>query len=75
MEVSTAGSVAAARGQVGHRPFNAVIVDLVLPDGSGLDVLDTLRGSGSGAHVIVMSDSTADTDRIAALSVVPTSTW
>ncbi len=68
MEVSTAGSVAAARGQIGHRPFDAVIVDLVLPDGSGLDVLDTLRGSGSRAHVIVMSDSTADADRIAALS-------
>ena len=75
MEVSTAGSVAAARGQIGHRPFDAVIVDLVLPDGSGLDVLDTLRGSGSRAHVIVMSDSTADADRIAALAVVPTSTW
>ncbi len=67
MEVSTAGSVAAAREQIGHRPFIAVIVDLVLPDGSGLDVLDTLRGSGSRAHVIVMSDSTADADRIAAL--------
>ncbi len=63
VEVSTAGSVRAAREQVGRRSFTAVIVDLVLPDGSGLDVVDTLRSSGSAAHVIVMSDSTADTDR------------
>lgn len=67
IEVSTAGSVAAARGQVARRLFDAVIVDLVLPDGSGLDVVDTLRGSGSTAHVIVMSDSSADGDRVAAL--------
>lgn len=66
--VSTAGSVAAARGQLGRGQFDAVIVDLVLPDGSGLDVVDTLRGSGSKAHVIVMSDSIADADRITALS-------
>ncbi len=66
--VSTAGSVAAARGQLGRGQFNAVFVDLVLPDGSGLDVVDTLRDSGSKAHVIVISDSIADADRIAALS-------
>ncbi len=67
IEVSTAGSVAAASGQVARRLFDAVIVDLMLPDGSGLDVVDTLRGSGSRAHVIVISDSTADADRVAAL--------
>ena len=66
VEVTTAGSVAAAREQVGRWPFSSVIVDLALPDGSGLDVLDTLRESGSRAQMIVMSDSTADADRAAA---------
>ncbi|MDZ7677383.1 MAG: EAL domain-containing protein [Acidimicrobiales bacterium] len=67
VEVRTAGSVGEAREEIGRQSFLVVIVDLVLPDGSGLDVLDTLRGSGSVAHVIVMSDSPADADRVAAL--------
>ncbi len=65
--VSTAGSVAAARGELANRPFIAVIVELELPDGSGLDVVDALSGSGSSHHVIVVSGSTAEADRIAAL--------
>ncbi|MDZ7675315.1 MAG: EAL domain-containing protein [Acidimicrobiales bacterium] len=67
MDVTTAGSVSEAREAIGRRSFPVVIVDLVLPDGSGLDVLDTLRGSGSAAHVIITSDSPADADRVAAL--------
>ena len=67
VDVTMAGSVEEARELIGRRSFITVIVDLVLPDGSGLDVLDTLRGSGSEAHVIVMSDSTAEADRVAAL--------
>lgn len=66
VDVVTAGSVAAARGQVTRREFMAVIVDLVLPDGSGLEVLDALRVDGSVAHVIVMSDSTDAADRAGA---------
>ena len=62
-----AGTVAGAQAALALRSFTVVIVELRLPDGSGLDVLDHLRDSGSPAHVIVMSGSTVEADRVGAL--------
>lgn len=67
VEVTVAASVGAAQQCLERGSFDVVILDLALPDGSGLEVLDGLRRSGSRAHVVVMSPSTAEADRVRAL--------
>jgi DNA-binding response OmpR family regulator len=43
-------------------PYHLVVLDLGLPDGSGLEMLQRLRDQGSGARVLVLTarDSLAD---------------
>ncbi|MDZ7674106.1 MAG: EAL domain-containing protein [Acidimicrobiales bacterium] len=62
----TVDSVQSAREVLEGRAFGVVVVDLVLADGSGLEVLDAVRASDSAAHVIVMSGSADNRDRTAA---------
>jgi two-component system response regulator PilR (NtrC family) len=54
-EVETAGSVEEALAQLGSRAYSAVITDMRLPDGSGLDVLRALDGGGRGEKAIVIT--------------------
>ena len=43
-EVDTAGSLAAGREQLKHGSYDALLLDLMLPDGDGLDFTRELRG-------------------------------
>ncbi len=43
-EVDTAGSLAAGRDRLQHAPYDALLLDLMLPDGDGLDFTRELRG-------------------------------
>jgi two-component system response regulator PilR (NtrC family) len=54
-EVETAGSVEEARAQLGARSYSAVITDMRLPDGSGLDVLRALDGGARREKAIVIT--------------------
>lgn len=47
--------------------FSAVVLDLMLPDGSGLDVLRSLRRRGDRTPVVLLTARDAVTDRIAGL--------
>lgn len=47
--------------------FGAVVLDLMLPDGSGLDVLRSLRGRGDRTPVLLLTARDAVADRIAGL--------
>ncbi|MGN6527351.1 MAG: sigma-54-dependent transcriptional regulator [Burkholderiaceae bacterium] len=55
LEVETAASVAQAREMLQARVFRAVISDMRLPDGSGLDLLRWLEESGRPEKVIVVT--------------------
>nr|WP_249420477.1 EAL domain-containing protein [Rhabdothermincola salaria] len=67
IHVTVADTVAGAEAAIALRSFGVVIVALALPDGSGLDVIDGLRASGSTAHIIVLSGATVEADRVRAL--------
>src|SRR6202012_4021991 len=55
LEVETASSVAQAREVLQSRVFRAVISDMRLPDGTGLDLLQWLEASGRPEKVIVVT--------------------
>lgn len=55
LEVETASTVAQAREILQTRVFRAVISDMRLPDGTGLDLLQWLEASGRPEKVIVVT--------------------
>jgi two-component system KDP operon response regulator KdpE len=65
-EVETADSAEHALAAAAMRPPEAVILDLVLPDGTGTDVCRELR-SWSTAPVIVLSAVGEEREKVAAL--------
>jgi two-component system KDP operon response regulator KdpE len=65
-EVDTAETAASALAAAALRPPDAVILDLVLPDGTGIDVCSNLR-QWSSAPVIVLSAVGEERQKIAAL--------
>jgi len=65
-EVDTADTAATALATAALRPPEAVILDLVLPDGNGTDVTRELR-SWSSAPVIVLSAVGEEREKVAAL--------
>ncbi len=53
--VETAGSVSEAREQLHRRSFDAVITDMRLPDGLGMELLHDLREQQRGERCVVMT--------------------
>ena len=54
--------VASARRHLAVEPFDLLLLDIVLPDGSGLDLLAELRQQGLQTAIMMLSarDSVAD---------------
>ena len=65
-EVATAASAADALSSAAMRPPDAFILDLVLPDASGIDVCRELR-SWSSAPILVLSVVGDEPEKVAAL--------
>ena len=63
--VSVAETLAAAEREVPQADL--VILDLMLPDGSGFDLIGQIRRAGRGTAVIVLSSRDGEADRVAAL--------
>jgi two-component system CheB/CheR fusion protein len=53
--VETAGDVATALAAAAERPFDLLISDLGLPDGSGMDLMRELRVQGVGLPAVALS--------------------
>ena len=52
-DVATANSLGAARSQLGGSMPDVLLLDLILPDGNGLELLDELSGRGPRKIVLV----------------------
>ncbi|MFI5357800.1 MAG: response regulator transcription factor [Opitutales bacterium] len=59
---------AAARDELAESPYDAVVLDLGLPDGDGLQLLHEWRASGFNEPVLVLSARDAVADRILGLN-------
>jgi two-component system KDP operon response regulator KdpE len=67
-EVQTAGTKAEALDAVSVRPPDAMVLDLVLPDGSGVEVCEEVR-RWSGLPIIVLSAVGDEREKVRALDV------
>lgn len=70
-EVSNAPSLAAGRDLLARQAFDALVLDLMLPDGDGLDLCKELRASTRHRHLplLMLSARGEPTDRIVGLEV------
>ena len=64
-----AGTCAAARDAVSRLSFSAIVLDLGLPDGDGLDLLREWRAAGLEHPVLILSARDAIADRIKGLNL------
>ncbi|MDP9057279.1 MAG: response regulator transcription factor [Pseudomonadota bacterium] len=65
--VNTVSSCAAANDAISESSYDAVVLDLGLPDGNGLDLLAEWRASGFVEPVLILSARDAVEDRIKGL--------
>lgn len=63
------GTCAAAREALSEAPYGAVILDITLPDGDGLDLLQEWRSTGFNEPVLILSARDAVEDRIRGLNL------
>lgn len=64
--VSPATSVSQAREALAHQP-DVLVLDVMLPDGSGVELLRQLRGEGFGRPILVLTARDSVDDRVAGL--------
>lgn len=62
-----ASTVAQARRIMGDEEIDLMVLDLGLPDGEGMDVVEAVRGQGSSIPVIVLTARTSIDDTVASL--------
>jgi len=67
LEAEAVGTCDEARAALRASRFEAVVLDLMLPDGSGLSVLREMRGRGDTTPVLLLTARDAVDDRIAGL--------
>src|SRR5262245_41183902 len=67
IDVSLANDVGSALRLIEAGAFDVILLDLMLPDGDGLDLLNTLRGHHVQTPVLVLTARDAVEDRIAGL--------
>jgi two-component system response regulator QseB len=65
--VDAVDTVADARSAAANWPYEAVVLDLTLPDGSGLDLLVDWRRAGDVTPVLLLTARNATQDRITGL--------
>ena len=64
----SAGTVAEARGLLGKGGFAAIVLDWMLPDGSGLDLCADLRSVGNTTPIVMLTARGGVDDRVVGLN-------
>lgn len=67
-QVAIASNIADAEHAIATDAFELAILDVTLPDGSGLDLLASMRRQGSELPVIMLTARTALADRLSGLN-------
>jgi DNA-binding response OmpR family regulator len=67
--VETAATYASALGKVSDYDYDCILLDVMLPDGNGLALLDELRLAGKQGNVIIISARDATEDKVAGLDL------
>ncbi len=67
--VETAATLGEASEKIAEYDYDCILLDIMLPDGSGLTVLEELRRAGKQGNVIVVSAKDAVEDRVAGLDL------
>jgi DNA-binding response OmpR family regulator len=67
--VHSVTTCAAARDALAESPYDAILCDLGLPDGDGLDLLREWRAAGFTEPVLILSARDAVTDRVRGLNL------
>jgi len=70
-DVDTAGSLTAGRERLRHEAYDALLLDLMLPDGDGLDLTRELRGDARTRRLplLMLTARGEPTDRIVGLEI------
>jgi two-component system OmpR family response regulator len=67
--VDTAGSIGEARTQVARRVPDVLVLDVMLPDGDGIELCRRLRAEGVRAPVLFLTARDATEDKVRGLTV------
>jgi len=65
--VDVADSLAGARAKLDQDSYDAVVLDLMLPDGSGLDLAREIRGAAQRTPILMLTARGSVEDRVAGL--------
>ena len=68
-QVTTADTAADALRLARDRPFDLVVLDVMLPDGDGFEVVRRLRRDGFGVPVIFLTARDTEADKVAGLTI------
>lgn len=68
MSVHTVGNCVEALGELSEKPYGLVLLDIHLPDGSGLDLLKEIKEISPGTKVIIISADGTEQNRQRAFS-------
>jgi two-component system, NtrC family, response regulator PilR len=68
-KVETAGSVEEARRTLAGQAFDLVLLDVLMPDGSGLDLLKEIKAGDPNAAVVMMTAYTSTRSAIEAMKL------
>ncbi len=65
--VETAADYARAEAKIAGYDYDCILLDIMLPDGNGLKLLETLRREGKRDHVIIVSARDSLEDKVLGL--------
>ena len=67
--VETASTHSAAVEKLGNYSYDCILLDITLPDGNGLDILENIKKYGSSINVIITSARDSIDDKIKGLGL------